>query len=48
MKLTGQREFDREENKSLTKNLLRFISVVRTTRRNVSDNNSHFKDFSAE
>lgn len=48
LKLTGQREFDREENKSLTKNLLHFISVVRTTSKNVSDNNSHFKDFSAQ
>lgn len=36
----GQREFDREENKSFDKNLCNFISVVRTTRRNVSDNNS--------
>lgn len=44
----GQSEFDREENKSLTKNLLHFTSVVRTTSRNVSDNNSHFKDFSAQ
>lgn len=47
-KANGQGEFDREENKSLTKNLLRFISVVRTTSRNFSDNNSHFKDFSAQ
>lgn len=47
-KANGQSEFDREENKSLTKNLLRFISVVRTTSRNFSDNNSHFKDFSAQ
>lgn len=47
-KANGQGEFDRKENKSLTKNLLRFISVVRTTSRNFSDNNSHFKDFSAQ